>query len=418
MAKRSLLSAMLQQSKAAAKEQQRAEASAARAHALAEHRREQARLVEERALAKAQKAEMADQKRLQKELQAAHVAFMTADVEEQNAHLAEVYDEIDSLLATTLVIDDFVDLESLRANPDHHPPFDANGLDLATVAPPPIAEPVEPVFKPAESVGGLFSKKKQAAADEDARQAFTRAHERWKTEMSAVPAMRERAQATFDAEESARLAKLNSAKATYDAECVARAQAAVEHNKNLDILIANLGYGTAEAIEEYVSIVLANSVYPDHFPIEHDFTFDSGTGELALQAQVPSPDVIPPIKSYKYVKASDEIKSTDLSQKAQKDRYAGAVHQVALRTLHEVFEADRRGLIKSIALQVGAIAPDPATGQPTFTPFVAVGAERESFLEIDLSGVVPAATLDHLGASVSKNPFGLVAASIKGVRST
>jgi restriction system protein len=51
-----------------------------------------------------------------------------------------------------------------------------------------------------------------------------------------------------------------------------------------------------------------------------------------------------------------------------------------------------------------------------FIPFIATGAEREAFLHFDLSSVVPPATLKHLGASVSKNPFALDAADTSGIR--
>ncbi len=84
--------------------------------------------------------------------------------------------------------------------------------------------------------------------------------------------------------------------------------------------------------------------------------------------------------------------------------------------MHEIFEADRRGLIKTISLEVGTNTIDPATGRRGYILFVAVGSERKSFLELDLSNVVPTATLAHLGASVSKNPFGLVATEASGVR--
>jgi restriction system protein len=47
---------------------------------------------------------------------------------------------------------------------------------------------------------------------------------------------------------------------------------------------------------------------------------------------------------------------------------------------------------------------------------VATAAERDAFMALDLSNVVPAATLDHLGASMSKNPFGLLPAKTSGVR--
>ena len=157
-------------------------------------------------------------------------------------------------------------------------------------------------------------------------------------------------------------------------------------------------------------------MYPDRFSVRHEYTFDPGTAELALRCLVPGPTEVPAVKAYKYTKSADEITEAALSQKAAKDRYAGAVHQVALRSLHEVFEADRRGLIRSISLEVGTETIDPATGIETYVPFVAVAAERDTFMSLNLAEVVPDATLAHLGAAVSKNPLGLVPADVSGIR--
>ena len=126
---------------------------------------------------------------------------------------------------------------------------------------------------------------------------------------------------------------------------------------------------------------------------------------------------MPSIRQYKYVKARDEITETAQSQKEQRERYANAVAQVAVRTLHEIFEADRAGRIQTISLTVGTQAIDPGTGHMTDIPFVAVASDRATFEAIDLSNAVPAATLAHLRATVSKNPFALVAIDLsKGVR--
>ena len=93
------------------------------------------------------------------------------------------------------------------------------------------------------------------------------------------------------------------------------------------------------------------------------------------------------------------------------------VHQVALRTLHEVLEADRRGCIDTISLTVATTGIDSATGQVATTPLVAVATDRATFEAIDLANVVPQATLGHLGAVISKNPHGLVAIDTsKGIR--
>ena len=86
--------------------------------------------------------------------------------------------------------------------------------------------------------------------------------------------------------------------------------------------------------------------------------------------------------------------------KAQKDRYAGAVTQVAVRVLHEIFEADRGGKIHSIALTVATCVISPATGLSENVPLVIVAADRETFGSFDLAKVVPRR---HL--SISAHPY-------------
>jgi hypothetical protein len=98
---------------------------------------------------------------------------------------------------------------------------------------------------------------------------------------------------------------------------------------------------------------IRDSVYPEHFAVTHEFEFEPSSAELRLHVLVPGPDKIPEIKAYKYTKSTDEITATSMSQKACRDRYASAVHHVALRSIHEVFESDRRGLIRTISLEVG-----------------------------------------------------------------
>ncbi|MGV9871013.1 hypothetical protein ACWDV6_51900, partial [Rhodococcus koreensis] len=150
--------------------------------------------------------------------------------------------------------------------------------------------------------------------------------------------------------------------------------------------------------------VLGNSVYPDCFPVEHDFAFDPADRELRLTVTVPDPAALPPEKTFKYVKTSDSITSTPLTAKARKDRYAKAVSEVAIRSVHEIFEADRDGIIATISMELGTRAIDPGTGHDTTITLVQLATDRDTFTRLDLSRVEARATLDHLRAGVSKNP--------------
>jgi restriction system protein len=426
---RSILTQLHRAAKAAAREVERASREVERERQAAIREAERTRKAEERAaqqLLKAQavsekrqvKAAATEQKRLEKAAKEAHLAAMEAEAAEKNAELAQIYDEIDGLLAATIDVDDYVDLESLKQTAEH-PPFDRVDLEARVPRPEPLSNPPEPNYVPPVPPTGLFAflrKKKHALAVNEAEAKHRSASAKWNTEVAHREAANKESVEIHQRSETARLCDLEKEQARYAEACAQREAEVAKQNGEVDSLIANLGYGTVEAIQEYTSIVLANSIYPEHFPVEHEFEFDPESAELRLRALVPAPDTIPSTKEFKYNKSQDAIVESSLSQKACKDRYAGAVHEVALRTLHEVFEADRRAIIQTISLEVGTDTIDPATGQQKFIPFVATGAEREKFLQVNLSNIVPTATLEHLGASVSKNPFGLVAAKGSGVR--
>ena len=415
---RGFIAEMQRQARVMAREQEKAQREAERRRKAAIRKAEQERKAAERARKQLARAQAAEQKRLEKKAKEAHVAAMEADVERRNLELQVSYEEIDSLLAATLGVDDFVDLEALKVVAEH-PPFDRAELEVALPTPNAVSNPPEPMLALPPTPSGLralLGKKRHAKAVQNAKAEHNVAVAAWREELVRIASVNESARKKHAEAEAQRILDLERERVRYDAECSKREADAEKHNQDIDALIANLGYGAVDAVKEYVSIVLSNTVYPECFPIDHEFDFDPATAELRLRVLVPSPDSVPNTKSYKYVKSSDEITKITLSQKAQRDRYSGAVFDVALRSLHEVFEADRRGIIKTISLEVGTSTIDPATGRNQFFLFVATGAERQAFLEFDLSNVVPASTLAHLGASVSKNPFGLVAADASGIR--
>ena len=360
-------------------------------------------------------------KKAEQEAKRLRIEAMEAEVSARNAVLAATYDEIDSILADTLDVDDYVDLETLRRVVEH-PPFEPGHLATPNPRPEPIAEPNPPEFVPPPGEPKKFSlapgaKKRYAALLAQAQADHAEATRAWKAAIASVPSQQEEQDRAYDAAESLRQQQLDAAKATYEAECSQREAEVADSNRALDELIANLGYGVEEAVQEYVAIVLGNSVYPDSFAVSHEFAFDATSGELTLKAGVPAPSSMPGIREYKYIKARDEITETAQSQKEQKERYANAVAQVAVRTLHEIFEADRAGRVQTISLTVGTETIDPGTGHLADIPFVAVASDRATFEAINLSNAVPAATLAHLKATVSKNPLGLVAIDLsKGVR--
>jgi restriction system protein len=399
------------QSQLAAKQRVQAERAQARAHAEAVRAADRAQRAADRAATVASRASAAEQRTADREAKRLHARARLAEVDALNTQLARIADELDSILFATLDVDDFVDLDSLRPKPKH-PPFPRTDLEVSSPAVIPISAPPEPslvALEPPKGLGSLLGgKKKHAAAVAAARMNFDAEHRAWEAEVAAGRARGLREIQEREAREEQRLRELQVARDAYASECQARQAEAAEANERLDALIAGLESGTHVAVQEYVGIVLGNSVYPELLAVEHDYEFEPESRELTLSVLMAPPNSLPSEKAYRYVKAPDQITATPLSQKDLKGRYAKVVHQVALRTLHEVFEADRAGQVQTITLEVATEAVDPATGRLRRIVFVGVAAERDSFRAFDLHNVVPAATLEHLGAAMSKNPFELV----------
>ncbi len=417
MARRGFFAELNHQMQQAEKRNRQHQAAAFRAQQAAERQAEKARRELERAQVAASKASAREQTEADRHAKAMYQESRLADVEAMNADLANDYSEIDSMLAWTLSVDDHVDLNDLRVKAEH-PPFDPGPLGQPVPPMPPLVYPPQPQYVEPPAPTGMFaSKKKHEEAVIRAKAAHEAAYAAWHASATTQHQAYVAEQQRREHAERDRLIQLTHAQAQYRVECGQREEAAAAQNAELDRLINDLAFDVESAIRDYVGIVLANSVWPDVFPVSIEHTFDLATRELTLTASVPEPSAVPSVKEYRYVKAKDEIASTSLPVKEQKERYASAVWQVATRVLHEVFEADRSGKIHSISLTVGASRVAPHTGLPEFIPLAIVAADRATFLTFDLSNVVPHATLKHLGGALSKSPFDMTAADTSsGVR--
>jgi restriction system protein len=412
VARRGFFAELQHQKQLAEKRRQHAAWEVNRQHAAAIRAAEQAQRLADRARSDVVRARVADREREEREAQRLHEEAMRAEATSRNAHLAKQYEEIDSILSATLGVDDFMDLEDLRTIPQH-PPFDRSDLEQETPAPPRLVAPPKPIYvepqHTTQGLGGLFGGAKHHAEQVAQAQAdFAEKYDAWQAAVNQLPAMRLKQMQEHQAREQHRLETLNHVRQAYEAECQQREAEARDANRELDKLISGLAANVDEAVQEYISIVLSRSVYPECFPVSHAFEFDSDTRELSLTVTVPTPADVPSVKEYKYTKAKDEIRAITLSQKNREDRYASAVWRVALRTLHEVFEADRDERIQTIALRVGVERVDAATGRPKPISLVTVASDRASFATVNLGNVVPLAALQHLEARVSKNPFQLL----------
>ncbi len=331
----------------------------------------------ERAAAARSRAAIQDQK-LRDRMYAEDRVREAAEETEQLEHQVET---LQGVLAATLDVDDFLDLEVLK-----RPPAYAR-FDPGTVGPPPTP-PNEADFavEGPSALGRVFAASKHAARAEQGRAEYQQALN------------------NYHAAAQQHSLRLEDARRRHEAAVARQAQEHRQHVEEISALQRSLAARQPGAVVRYLDLVLEAAEYPDGFPHSWRLAYASGSGHLAIEYELPPMDVVPAEKAFKYVKSSDTISPTARPAAQVRSIYTEVVRQTALRVVHEVLEADRAGVIRTVVLNGYVNGTDPATGQQVRRCLVAIVTSRERFLGIDLARVNTVDCLRHLEARISKDP--------------
>lgn len=321
----------------------------------------------------------------EKERKRLYLEARQAEVEAMNAGLTGTIDTLETLLAQTLDVDDYLDFGALKVEPEI-PPFQPGNLANAEHKPGFLPPPEPSGF--GKFLPGAKEKHQQAVAEAKQR------HE------AAVASWTER--------EQQREAGLAEARTAYDADVEKMKERAAAQNQEIDQFHSRFDADDPDAIVEYFSLVLDASSYPEGFTRRYRMAFVPESKQLVVELELPPLDVVPTVKQYRYVKARDAVEETARPATQIKALYASVVAQATIRTLHELFEADRGSKLETIVFNGYVDTIDPATGKPTKPHLVTVRTSRETFLQLDLRNVEPLACLKGLNAAVSKSPAELM----------
>lgn len=375
MARRRSASILAKMARAAAQERKRRETEATKAAKDAEKaRKAYARAVEIIAQAdeKARKASVrtleanarADEKaRREAEKEAARLygESRAADAVLQQEELEEFIERLENILVDTLSVDDYLDLETIKKPSPSIPAFSPG--ELAREEPEPSISKYLP--KSLTSIQKLnpFARKKFEEETRKGYQEYDRALKRYQ-EIREVE----------------------------------------EFNSEIDEFRKNLAAADPASVARYFTMVLEASDYPEGFPQRAKLAYVPESKQIVVEYDLPAFEIVPKEASFKYVKTKDEITSTDRPLTKRKALYASITAQVALRTIHEIFEADRTALIDVIVFSGFVNSIDRATGKNARTCLISVRTTRDAFNELDLSKVDPLLCLKRLSASVSPSP--------------
>src|SRR5258708_4522971 len=365
MARRSRLSYALVQAQREAERSYMTQTQVARAAEKARKEYERAQLADQK-----ERARLYSESRIDK-------------VNLQNELLDQIIARLSNILIEALSVDSFIDLQTLKQVPEY-PVFNPGQLDVAE--PPPVPQ----MYLPPELTR---IQKFMPGAKEKHAQEVARAYDVYRSYVAA-----------HAAREETRQRNLAEARAVFDRQVAEAHQKTAAQHAEIDAFQRELSAGSPSAVVDYFTLVLASSNYQDNFPQHAKIAYVPESKQLVIEYDLPSFDVIPEVGLYKYVKTKDEVTQTARPLAQRKTLYSSVVAQVTLRSLYELFKADRMGHVDIIVLNGYVASTDKGTGRPIRPCLVTVRASRDTFTQLNLSKVDPLVCLNVLNASVSKSP--------------
>jgi restriction system protein len=332
--------------------------------------------------------------KFQRHLDKVHKENRAEHVEELNQEAKEAIESLNNILVHTLSVDDTVDWDSIkrkdafRINPvklfkDGKKPdfiiFNSFGRPTEFEK---ISQPVEPTFEKVKNEYGIFSKLFRGKTIKEDFETRAKKLEQQKEQTNKTNTSRElffkKIVASFED------------KKKYFEEEKRRDNEALENIK--------LRYKEKDpkAIEEYCDLVLNSSQYPDYFPQNWVLEYREDSRIAVVEYDLPAPDKLPMVESYKYIKSRDEVSEKALTQAARKKLYDSVIYQLCIRTIHELFEADVINALDAVAFNGLVTNTNPATGIEETKLIMSIVANKEQFIAFDLSQVDPKATFKHM----------------------
>lgn len=182
-----------------------------------------------------------------------------------------------------------------------------------------------------------------------------------------------------------------------------------QNQNNLKILERKKAYlgNDADAIVDYCDMVLANSQYSENLSPDWSLYYQSDNGIIVVDYSLPSPDDLPKTKAVKYVTTRDEFVESYISAAELNRLYDSVLYQIALRTIHELFEADVANALRSIVFNGWVNFIEKATGRDSNACVLSIQAEKDEFMAINLERVDPKACFMQLKGVGSSKLHGL-----------
>ncbi|MCP4118640.1 MAG: restriction endonuclease [Desulfobacteraceae bacterium] len=330
----------------------------------------------------------------QRHIDKVHKENRAEHVDELNNEAKEGLESLNNILVHTLSVDDTVDWDGIKRKdafrikpvklfkngkkPDFII-FNSFGRPTEFEK---ISPPIEPTFEKVKNDYGLFSKLFRGKA---IKEDFDTRIKKWGQQKE-----------QSNNENADRASLFNQAVTSFQIKKKKFEEEKQRDNETLENIKSRYKENDPGAIEEYCDLVLNNSQYPDCFPQNWVLEYKADSRIAVVEYDLPAPDQLPTVESYKYIKSRDEISEKILTQASRKKLYNSTIYQICIRTLHELFEADVINALDAVAFNGLVTNINPATGMKETKLIMSIVANKDQFTAFDLSQVDPKATFKHM----------------------
>src|SRR5271154_391185 len=112
---------------------------------------------------------------------------------------------------------------------------------------------------------------------------------------------------------------------------------------------------------------------------------------LTIEYLCPTADDLPRMESVKYSRTKGEFIESDISKRDFEHLYGDVIFQIAIRTAHELFQADAVRALDAVVFNVVVHVTNPGTGHREARCLASMRAPRDIFDAVNLRKIEPRA---------------------------
>lgn len=327
------------------------------------------------------------------------------EAEERTRDAQEKQKVIEDLLVYALKFDPTPDWDSLKDTKKYDVPNPNNNLEseLSKISPPPQPtfsdlpkEPDKGIFEPKLSILDNILKLRKGKKTRQAETRYQEAMTAWKKSVdkikfwnSTIKEKYEQKLRNFELQKQEVNNRFDVLEKNWAREKKAYAENQKKYNKTIDELRKNYLDKNEESVKKYCEIVLNKSMYPKTFPKKAELNYSLNNKVLIVDYLLPGLDYLPILTGVKYIASRKELKESFLSESKFSKIYDYAIYKITLRTLHELFEADKAEALEFIIFNGWVDGIEKAKGKKTRNCIVSIKSKKDEFNEIKLSNVDP-----------------------------